>query len=125
MRKDTPEVASFTDYMKETHFTASSSSKYRLAHDIFYELGDIESAERTVKQGLQLSMEEGHEINKNYFTNAMGLIHLSKGDYDKALEQFEKSLELTDDLNQTFEKIAILLNIGVLYQKKKRSQKCV
>ena len=118
LKKDTPEVASFSDYMEETHFVASSSSKYRLAHDIFYELGDIESAERTAKRGLQLSTEEGHEINKNYFTNAIGLIYLSKGDYDKALEQFEKSLELTDTLNLSIEKIAILLNIGVLYQKK-------
>ncbi|NVM46430.1 MAG: tetratricopeptide repeat protein [Candidatus Lokiarchaeota archaeon] len=118
LQKDIPEVISFSDYMKETHFVASFSSKYRLAHDVFYELGDIESAERTAKQGLQLSTEEGHEINKNYFTNAMGLIHLSKGDYDKALEQFEKSLELTGNINQAIEKIAILLNIGVLYQKK-------
>lgn len=118
LRKDTPEVPSFSDYMKENHYPASSSSKYRLAHDIFYELGDIESAVRTAEQGLQLSTEEGHEINKNYFTNAMGLIHLSKGHYDKALEQFERSLELTDKLNQPIEKIAILLNIGAVYQKK-------
>ncbi len=118
VQKDTTEVISFSDYMKETHFIASSSSKYRLAHDIFYELGDIESAERTAKQGLQISKKEGHEINENYFTNAMGLIYLSKGDYDKALEQFEKSLKLTENLNQKVEKIVLLLNIGVLYQKK-------
>ncbi|MFX0075729.1 MAG: tetratricopeptide repeat protein [Candidatus Hermodarchaeota archaeon] len=117
LQTDAPEVASFSDYMKQTHFPASISSKYRLAHDTFYELGDIESAERTAQQGLQLSIEEGHDINENYFTNAIGLIHLSKGDYDKALEQFEKSLELTDSLNQPIEKIAILLNIGALYKK--------
>lgn len=118
LQKDTPEISSFGDYMQETHFNASLSSKYRLAHDLFYELGDIESAERTAKQGLHASQEEGHEINKNYFTNAFGLVNLSKGDYDLALEHFKKSLKLTENLNQKVEKIALLLNIGVLYKKK-------
>ncbi len=118
LQKDTPEISSFGDYMQETHFNVSNSSKYRLAHEIFYELGDIESAERTAQQGLNSSKEEGHEINKNYFTNALGLVNLSKGDYDIALEHFEKSLKLTENLNQAVEKIGILLNIGYLYQKK-------
>ena len=118
LQKDAPEVPSFSDYMKEMYFPAPSSSKYRLAHDIFYELGDIESAERTAERGVQISDEEGNGINENYFINAMGLICLSRGDYDKALEHFERSLELTDKLNQPIEKIAILLNIGALYQKK-------
>ena len=118
LQKDTPEISSFGDYMEETHFKVSASSKYRLAHELFYELGDMESAERTAKQGLNTSKEEGHEINKNYFINALGLVNLSKGDYDVALEHFEKSLKIADNLKQTVEKIAILLNIGYLYKKK-------
>jgi len=118
LKKDTPEILSFGDYMKETHFNASISSKYRLAHELYYELGDIESAERTARQGLISSEEQGNEINNNYFTNALGLINLSKGDYDIALEHFEKSLKLTEKLNQAAEKIGILLNIGELYRKK-------
>ena len=118
LKKEPSEVISFSDYMKDTHFKASISLKYRLAHDLFYELGDIESAERTAHQGLTESKKEGDEINENYFTNALGIVYLSQGDYDKALEYFEKSLQSTEKLNQTLEKIAILLNIGILYQKK-------
>ena len=118
LRNDTPEIINFGDYMQETHFNLSASSKYRLAHELFYELGDIESAERTAQQGLNTSKEEGHEININYFTNALGLVNLSKGEYDIALGHFEKSLKLTENLNQAVEKIGILLNIGELYRKK-------
>jgi tetratricopeptide (TPR) repeat protein len=118
LKKDTPEISSFGDYMQETHFEAVTSSKYRLAHELFYELGDIESAERTAKQGLNISGQSGNAINQNYFTNALGLVYLSKGDYDIALEHFEKSLKLTENLNQTAEKIGIFLNIGELYRKK-------
>ncbi|NVM36246.1 MAG: tetratricopeptide repeat protein [Candidatus Lokiarchaeota archaeon] len=118
LQKDTAETLSFSDYMLETHFKTSISSKYRLAHELFYELGDIESAERTAQKGLGSSKKEGDEINQNYFTNALGLINLSKGDYDKALEYFGKSLEFVEKLNQSVEKIAVLLNIGNLYQKK-------
>ncbi|KKM83625.1 hypothetical protein LCGC14_1307520 [marine sediment metagenome] len=118
LQTDAQEISSFGDYMQETHFNVSTSSKYRLAHELFYELGDIESAERTAQQGLNNSKEEGHEINNNYFTNALGLVNLSKGDYDIALEHFEKSLKLAENLNQTVEKIGILVNIGYLYQKK-------
>ncbi len=118
LRKDTPEILSFGDYMKKNHFEASISSKYRLAHELFFELGDIESAERTAQFGLEESTKKGDEINQNYFINALGIIDLSKGDYDKALEYFEKSLKLAEKLNQIVEKIAVLLNIGNLYQKK-------
>jgi tetratricopeptide (TPR) repeat protein len=118
LKKNTPEISSFGDYMQETHFKAVTSSKYRLAHELFYELGDMESAERTTQQGLNISLQEGHEINRNYFTNALGLVSLSKGDYDRALEHFEKSLKLAENLNQSDEKIGILLNIGELYRKK-------
>ncbi len=118
LKKDTPEVLSFSDYMRETHFKASESSKYRLTHDIFYELGDIESAERTIQYGLTVSKQESDDINENYFTNALGLVNLSKGNYDKALESFEKSLELIENLNLTAEKIGVLFNIGEIYHKK-------
>jgi len=118
LRKDTPETLSFGDYMLENHLKASISSKYRLAHELFLELGDIDSAERTAQVGLNSSNEENNEINQNYFINALGIINLSKGDYDNALEYFEKSLKFTEKLNQTAEKIAVLLNIGHLYQKK-------
>ena len=118
LKKDTPEILRFDDYMQETHFEASISSKYRLAHEIFYELGDIESAERTAQQGLDLSRKEDNEINQTYFTNALGLINFSKGNYDIALENFEKTFELTKKLNQSVEKIGVLLNIGELYRKR-------
>jgi tetratricopeptide (TPR) repeat protein len=118
LNEDTPEISSFGEYMQETRFNASISSKYRLAHELFYELGDIDSAERTAQNGLNYSKEEGHGINENYFTNALGLVSLSKGDYNLGLEQFEKSLKLAESLNQPNEKIAILLNIGDLHQKK-------
>ncbi len=118
LKKDTPEISSFGDYMQETHFKASISSKYRLAHELFYELGDIGSAKRTSQQGLIASMDEDNEINQNYFTNALGLVSLSKGDYNSALDYFEKSLKLTEKLNQTVEKLGVLLNIGELYRKK-------
>jgi tetratricopeptide (TPR) repeat protein len=119
LTKETPEISSFSKYMQETRFTAPESSKYRLAHEIFYDLGDIESAERTAKQGLNLSKVENHKINRNYFSNALGLVNLSKGEYNIALEHFEESLKITGSLNQQVEKIGILLNIGELYRKKR------
>jgi len=118
LNKEPPETLRFSDYMKENHFAISISSKLRLAHELFYELGDIDSAERTAENGLNSSKQEGNQINQNYFTNALGMVNLSKGDYDKALEYFEKSLNLVEKLGQKVEKIAILLNIGVLYQNK-------
>jgi tetratricopeptide (TPR) repeat protein/NAD-dependent SIR2 family protein deacetylase len=114
----TNEVLSFDDYMKENHFQASQSSKYRLAHEIYYDLGEIESAERTALRGLNLSKESEEDINQTYFTNALGLIYLSKGEYDKAFINFEHTLELTEKLNQFNEKAGVLLNLGEISRKK-------
>ncbi len=119
LKKDTQDkILTFSEYMKEIHIEAPMSQKYKLAHEIFYNLGDIESAERTAAQGLTFSKQENDEPNVNYFTNALGLINFSKGNYDEALEKFEESLDLTEKLNQINEKMGILLNLGVLYREK-------
>ncbi|MFX0022102.1 MAG: tetratricopeptide repeat protein [Candidatus Hermodarchaeota archaeon] len=118
LEKDMKETINFSDYMRETHFNISVSSKYRLAHEIFYELGDIDSAERTTQLGLKIANQEGDDINQNYFTNALGLIYWSKSQYDSALEQFEKSLKLTEKLQLKNEKVAVLLNIGAALRDK-------
>ncbi|HUW90290.1 MAG TPA: tetratricopeptide repeat protein [Candidatus Nanopelagicaceae bacterium] len=114
----TKDFLSFNEYMKDNHFNASQSSKYRLAHEIYYDLGEIESAERTALKGLTLSKEAEEDVNQTYFINALGLIHLSKGEYDKAIANFEHTLELTEKLNQMNEKIGVLLNLGEVYRKK-------
>jgi len=109
---------SFDEYMKENHFETSNSNKYRLAHEIYYDLGCIDSAERTALRGLEFSKKENDGVNIAYFTNALGLINLSKGDYIKSLEKFEKAINLTKSPEQLQEHIGILLNIGEIYRKK-------
>ncbi len=111
-------VPSFSEYMKENHFEASKSSKYRLAHEIYNELGNTEDAERTALRGLDLAKNEKNDINELYFTNAIGLLSLTIGKPEQAFEYFEKTLQLTENLNQINEKIGVLLNIGEYYRKK-------
>ena len=111
-------VPSFSEYMKENHFKATNSSKYRLSHEIYSDLGEIQSAERTALAGLSYAMEESNDINEMYFTNALGLLYLTKGDLDRALEKFNETLKLTDKLNQINEKIGVLINIGEYYRNK-------
>jgi tetratricopeptide (TPR) repeat protein len=121
---DTPKIdetvvtQSFDDYMSENHFKISHSSKYKLAHEIFYDLGEFRSAERTAMKGLTLAQGENNELNQLYFTNSIGLIQNSKGDYDGALENFEKSYSLSKRLNKTAEKLGVLINIGDAYKNK-------
>ncbi|MFX1390023.1 MAG: tetratricopeptide repeat protein [Promethearchaeota archaeon] len=118
LKKEMKENFNFSDYMKESHIIASASSKYRLAHEIFYELGDTDSAERTAQLGLNNANQEGNEINQNYYINALGLIYLSRGQFDEALVQFEKSLKLAEKLNLYNEKVVVLLNIGTTLRDK-------
>ncbi len=116
--EDSSNAISFNDYMKENHFEASESSKYRLAHELYYELGDIESAERTALKGLILSKAEIEKVNQAYFTNALGLIELTKGDNEKAFAQFEETLQLIENTNQINEKAAVFNNLAEIYRKK-------
>jgi tetratricopeptide (TPR) repeat protein len=109
---------SFKEFMEKYHFDKPESFKYRLAHEIYSDLGDIESAERTAITGLDLATEESNDINKLYFTNALGLLYLTRGDMDKSLEQFNETLELTQRLDMLNEKIGVLINIGEHYRKK-------
>ncbi|MCJ7650078.1 MAG: SIR2 family protein, partial [Candidatus Lokiarchaeota archaeon] len=112
------QIPSFSDYMKVNHFKATNSSKYRLAHEIYSELGEIQYAERTALTGLTLSKKENNDINEMYFTNALGLLYSTNGELDKAFEKLHEALQLTERLNQKNEKIGVLINIGELYRKK-------
>jgi len=114
----TRKVPSFSEYMKENHFGASESSKYRLAYEIYNELGYTEDADRIALRGLDLAKNEENDINELYFTNAIGLLSLSIGKPEKAMEYFEKSLQLTESLNKINEKVGVLLNMGEYYRKK-------
>ena len=110
-------VSSFSDFMKENHFEASHSSKYRLAHDIYSDLGEIGPAERTALKGLKSAEEENNDINELYFTNALGLLALEKGETGKALDQFDKTLHLCEKLNKLNEKIGVFINLGEYYRR--------
>ena len=109
---------SFTKFMEKYHIKKPESFKYRLTHEIYNDLGVIESAERTAKIGLDLSKEENNDINTLYFTNALGLLYLTKGELEKGLGQFNATLELTNKLDKVNEKIAVLINIGEYYREK-------
>jgi len=109
---------SFKQFMEKYHVKKSESFKYRLAHEIYSDLGDIVSAERTALTGLELATKENNDINKVYFTSVLGLISLNKGEMEKALDQFNETLELTNQLNMVNEKVGILINIGEHYRKK-------
>ncbi|MEJ2293158.1 MAG: tetratricopeptide repeat protein [Candidatus Lokiarchaeota archaeon] len=109
---------SFKDFMERYHFEKTESYKFRLAHEIYSDLGDIELAEKTAITGLDLANEENNDINKMYFTNALGLLFLDKGDTEKALKRFNETLQLTETLYKPNERIGILLNIGEYYRKK-------
>lgn len=109
---------SFAKFMEKYHIKKPESFKNRLAHEIYNDLGDIESAERTAKIGLELAKEENNDINTLYFTNALGLLYLTKGESEKGLEQFNTTLELTNKLEQINEKVAVLINIGEYYREK-------
>jgi tetratricopeptide (TPR) repeat protein len=109
---------SFKEFMEKYHVKKLESFKYRLAHEIYSDLGDIESAKRTAITGLELATEESNDINKLYFTNALGLLYLTTGEMERALEQFNETLELTNRLDMLNEKIGVLINIGEHCRKK-------
>ncbi len=111
-------VPSFNEYMREHYFKTTNSFKYRLAHEIYSDLGEVQSAERTALAGLENARQENNDINEMFFTNALGLLYLTKGDLENALEKFNETLKLTDKLDQKNEKIGVLINIGEYYRNK-------
>jgi hypothetical protein len=74
LKRSIPEgFLSFEEYMEQNHIKIADSTKYRLANEIYYNLGYIEGAERTILKGLDHSKEEGSLINQIYFINAFGM----------------------------------------------------
>jgi tetratricopeptide (TPR) repeat protein len=85
---------------------------YFKALKIFEEI--LEQAKRSENHE---SIREGQKGMAGSYNN-IGLIHDDKGDYDKALEFYFKSLRLTEELNNKYGMALLYNNIGIIHDNK-------
>ena len=101
---------------------ASHAEKGRILLDqgiVHWKRGDYDEARGHVFESLvelEIEKEDLKDISKAH--NTLGLIFQSKGDYDRALEEFNKSLETDTKTGDMRSAITTKNNIGVVYWNK-------
>ncbi len=89
--------------------------------ELYYRLAQPDEALRIGEIGLKLAEEQGNIDVKSSFLNNNGLIYLDKGDPKRAIENYERALELG-----TIEGSSMTLNnIGMVYKSQRDYQKAI
>lgn len=81
----------------------------------YYRSGNYEKAMPLFLEGLEIfKMNEGNDVDLAHGLRAVGNIHYSKGNIDGALESYEKSLYVTERIDDLKGTATNLANIGVM-----------
>ncbi len=89
--------------------------------EVYYRLAQPDAALRIGEIGLKLAKEKGNIELESSFLNNNGLIYLDKGDPEKALECYEKALELG-----AIERSSMTLNnIGMVFKSQRNYQEAI
>ncbi|MBI5679981.1 MAG: tetratricopeptide repeat protein [Methanobacterium sp.] len=94
-----------------------------IAGNCYYMIGNQESAKNHYKDALQIFENENFkriyekEVPKGMSTvlNNLGMVYFDKGELNKALESFEKSIEINQEIGYKKGEAINLSNLGLIY----------
>ncbi len=82
---------------------------------LYYNKRDLVNAEKNLKFAIKNFKEENDELNISICYNELGLIQEDNGFFDQAIYNFNRSLEILRDLNESQKMVMILNNLGNIY----------
>ncbi len=116
---DTPIIPGFKEWTREEFKNAETSEvkKYMLSCSIYGDLNHDDAIYSNAEKGLKLAESSEDRSSQSYFQNHLGLIKLKKGKFIEALDYFEKSLVIAEQINNPLKKAISLSNIGQIYMR--------
>ncbi|MFX1338750.1 MAG: tetratricopeptide repeat protein [Promethearchaeota archaeon] len=105
----------FHEWVKLLYQDLPLAEKYNLACQIFYFLKQIDATVRCSEKGKSLAESVNDIASKSIFLNFLGMVNLIRGDYNKALENYNESLLIDEKLENLSGKTIDLNNIGSVY----------
>ncbi|MFX1294584.1 MAG: tetratricopeptide repeat protein [Promethearchaeota archaeon] len=91
--------------------------KFRFSGEIFHDLGEIDLLMKSAEIGLALSEVHNDDNLKSYCYIQLGMGNRFKTNYSKAIEFYNKSLEITKKTGNLHDKQYCNNNLGVAYSK--------
>lgn len=110
-------VPPFKEWVKNLFEQIEPLQKYIVASRIFYDLKQFSQAIRCVQAGLKLASESDMKHRSSFF-NILGLINQIQGNFDEAVEYYQKTLQIDADLNDSDGQASSLNNLGSIYVSK-------
>jgi len=115
-------IKEFKTAEKLTDNKAALGAIYSFIGNDYYSLGDLNNALLYYDRQLEIARDLNNQKKEGIALNNIALIYQDQGNYDKALEYFNKSLQLTSDPSS----IAITYNnIAAVYLAKGDNNKAV
>ena len=104
----------------------SEPEKWRLQLNHAWSLirkGEYEASEKLLNRVLDRFRESGMDVETASTLNMLGVIHVNRGDYDKGLENYYKSLEVYERLDDPYRVAKLHNNIGNVFGDRMESEK--
>ena len=92
---------------------------------VFFIKSDFEQSKKYCYQAIKLFQQQKNTIGIANISNVIGMIHSAQGNYDNAIEEFEKSIMLCNAIGDTSKVIILEANIGNVYLKQGEYQKAI
>jgi tetratricopeptide (TPR) repeat protein len=108
------ESQDFKDFISSIYTSIPTPQKYLFATELYYKIGDFDSAERCAKRGLVTASKSNALAAKSTFFNYLGLINQIEGSYQKALDYYSRALQIDEQLRNAASEASLLNNIGGL-----------
>ena len=84
--------------------------------DVYYQLGDFDTAEQTYLEAVRLSIEAKDEGNESSVLTSLGDLYVGQRKLDEARQTYEKALALGERRNNRGNQIGALLSLSALHR---------
>ena len=92
---------------------------------VYFIKSDFEQSKKYCYQAIKLFQQQKNTTGIAKISNVIGMIHSAQGNYDNAIEEFEKSIMLCNAIGDTSKVIILEANIGNVYLKQGEYQKAI
>jgi tetratricopeptide (TPR) repeat protein len=124
-RSSNPAEIDYSDVFRDLSEGLPDSFKFNIVGELCRDIGKWEDSIAFYQIALRLAEEDINRLLMSLFHNNLGVAYQAKGEWDKSISHFEKSLELKNNLGERLELkkkrgyedifISTLSNLGISY----------
>jgi tetratricopeptide (TPR) repeat protein len=110
------EALKFEDWIKPYYSDISITQKYLFACSVYSEAQENDLVKRCAEKALTIETIKTSEFHYAYLLSMLAIVHITKFEYEKAVEYYLQALEKFKHLKDDRETARILISLSMVYE---------